>query len=649
MLDRLTWYARRLAVMEPAEIPHRVREQIRRRTARGEAGGYERVALAGARLDPLDVFEPLVTAPLDPALEADLRAAAERFQAGRFMFLGRAWPGSVLDPTGAVRADVFLLDPVTGRHWPGAGTYCFDVDFRFTNGLGDVKYAWEPNRLQFLLGPAIVARRSGDAGLARDVVATLHAWMAANPPREGVNWNSGIELGLRLVSVAVVASVLHPFLSVRDRSAIRRLVASHGRWIQLFPSLHSSANNHLVAEALGLVAAARLCPDLAEAEMWLREGRHHLEDRALALFHADGVAAEQSPAYAAFTLEMLATGFLLAGSPSVEVADRLAAAVRALGAFLDHAGAAPRIGDDDEGRVFALLGAAEPRYAASVIAAVAGLLGRPDLAPTRRDGHPRDLVFAAPSSGPDRPSGVETFGEGGYTVRRGPIAGRDVHLVFDHGPIGFGAIAAHGHADALAVWLSVEGVPVLVDAGTYLYHGEGENRRRFRVTKVHNTLVAGDVSQTEPSGAFNWMPNRARARLERRSPADRLDVTASHDGYAKSRGFVHRRSLVEELSGTVTVLDEVVGETAADLELHFLVGAGIAVRVDGGGVVLEGAFGRLRLVPPEGAVVDLQGPDAASGRGLVSPRFGVLEETVSIVFRLDPSRTIHRTLVDFSD
>ena len=35
--------------------------------------------------------------------------------------------------------------------------------------------------------------------------------------------------------------------------------------------------------------------------------------------------------------------------------------------------------------------------------------------------------------------------------RAGPL----VHLVFDHGPLGHAPLAAHGHADALAVWLAI--------------------------------------------------------------------------------------------------------------------------------------------------------------------------------------------------
>ena len=42
----------------------------------------------------------------------------------------------------------------------------------------------------------------------------------------------------------------------------------------------------------------------------------------------------------------------------------------------------------------------------------------------------------------------------------------------DHGPHGYLSIAAHAHADALAIEFRVGGVDVLADPGTYCYGAE---------------------------------------------------------------------------------------------------------------------------------------------------------------------------------
>ena len=86
--------------------------------------------------------------------------------------------------------------------------------------------------------------------------------MAANPPFRGVNWSSGIELALRLVTVMIVVSAAGNSLGAEERRNIRSLVAAHAYWLGRYSSLYSSANNHRVAEGLGLLVAGLLIPDL---------------------------------------------------------------------------------------------------------------------------------------------------------------------------------------------------------------------------------------------------------------------------------------------------------------------------------------------------------------------------------------------------
>ena len=77
---------------------------------------------------------------------------------------------------------------------------------------------------------------------------------------------------------------------------------------------------------------------------------------------------------------------------------------------------------------------------------------------------------------PNRGLQVKSFPQGGYWVM--VYAGNtldEVRVVADAGP-GYLSLAAHGHADALALVLSLGGRPVLIDPGTYAYH----TQRRWR-------------------------------------------------------------------------------------------------------------------------------------------------------------------------
>ena len=79
------------------------------------------------------------------------------------------------------------------------------------------------------------------------------------------------------------------------------------------------------------------------------------------------------------------------------------------------------------------------------------------------DGFPR-LPARRGGIAVSRPTkGIRIFADGGYTAFRGRMVGHDVSLTFDHGPLGYLAIAAHGHADALSLTMSIDGRPVLVD------------------------------------------------------------------------------------------------------------------------------------------------------------------------------------------
>ena len=530
-------------------------------------------------------------------------------------------------------------DVVTGRSWPTGEAGFLDVDLRATghdpNGpnRGDVKFIWEPARLQ-VLHPLAAAAAAGDEESARLALAVLSDFMRANPPHRGVHWCSGIELALRLVAVTLLRSGLERHeLSSADAGLIRAFVAAHASQIAAFPSLHSSANNHRIAEGLGLFLAGTLVPDIDAS--WEREGRRILETEALLQILPDGAGAEQSPSYQAFSCEMIAFAALVAGCQgrpfAAPVLDRLAASAVFLRALMDETGRVPAIGDDDESRVIAQPPDDEPRYVASVVAAVAGLTGRPDLLPPARDPRLRDAIFSTPAG--DRPVADEVllFRDGGYTVARDTVAGRRLHLVFDHGPLGYLSLAAHGHADALSLWMSLDGIPVLIDPGTFLYNAGGAMRLALRESPSHNTLCLAGASQSRSSSAFTWT-NRAEATLEEwRSDADGWWVSALHDGYRRRYG-VHQRRRLGRHGDTLTVTDRLVGSRREhDVEIGFLIGAGLDLDVEADTVfVMQGADRLCRFRAPDGFAVEVR---RGAGQGAVrARRFGELVDAQRIVF-----------------
>ncbi|HZP07719.1 alginate lyase family protein [Methyloceanibacter sp.] len=631
-LDRATWYYRRLRAMDGAEVAHRLGEAVKRRVSRLERAGWA----AFDRGDgPLPALTPLdgALAAMPPGLLAALRDAARSATSEGMSLLGQTWRGA----RGTAR---FHLDPPTGGYWPREA-YCFDIDYRTERRLGDVKYVWELNRLQYLQPAAAVAAHDGNEALAGFCLSEIETWIEANPPFLGVNWASGIELALRVVSILVVLGFIGPERVPQAlRRKIRSCLAAHAYWLARYPSRHSSANNHLVAEAGALFLLGTLWPELGifgEAEA----ARALLTQQVEHQFHADGVGAEQSPTYAAFTLEWyllcLAVGER-SGRPFAEsVGERLAAAGTFLRAITDEGGHLPRIGDDDEGRVLATAPWPDANYASSVLGALAAFRNKPELAPPVVRPALRDLYFGPAAPGVGR-EGALHFSQGGYSVFRRTIAGRRTLMAMDHGPLGHLSIAAHGHADALAVWLHIDDQPVLVDAGTYLYHSGREWRDRLRGTALHNTLTLDERDQSRVAGPFNW-GQRAKCNLIAwKGDGEETYVRAGHDGYLASHGLMHERHLVAHGRGFTlhdilrAASSEAETEPCPFVEISFLIHPDLDVRTDGANaIVLRGEEPLLRIVGGELGLEMFKG-STNPARGWYSDHFGSIRPAPQLVF-----------------
>jgi len=623
---KLRWYAARLAAMNPAEISHRFGELAKKRAWRRDDRGWNTYSNVGdGRVLDIPELRNRIASGWPAA-----RAGLSVFREGRLCGLGREVPATL-------GAAVWFTDPVRGVRWPGAEKYCFDIDVRSTGEtIGDVKFVWEINRLQFLHPLACAIATGTDEAAIAQTLDMLADWRAANPPYRGVNWISGIELAMRLVSLTLVtAAIPQDRMSAGSRKLIRQLTAAHGFWLQRYPSRHSSANNHLVAEGLGLFLAAHLAPDLPQARHWESEGRSILEAEAALQILPDGVGAEQSPTYQAFTMEMLAFAALIGELSHMPLAsavyERLRAGASFLRTLMDESGGVPQIGDDDEGRVIAAPPDREPRYVASVTAAVAGLLRDDGLLPPSRQVHWRDALFNVPARTARPASGLSQFMEGGYSVGREEVNGRRCVLTFDHGPLGYLSLAAHGHADALAVWLSIDGQPVIVDAGTFLYHSGRSMRAQLRASNAHNTLTVQGVSQSLPSAAFSWS-TKAATRLDETRPGRWWSLTGSHSGYERRFGLRHVRSVTRTPTG-FAISDQLEGARKQfDVEIGFLVHPAIAVvRENDRFVLLSNDTAIAEVVTPVSLFARIVRDDRETGMGLHSPRFGELVVAPCIV------------------
>ena len=535
------------------------------RTADGVGG--RRSAWARAAPSPTDAEWILARWPAECR---QLVERADRAIDGRFDLLG-------YHDLSFGRPIDWHLDPLTGRraplsHWSRIAH--LDAD-----RVGDHKVIWELNRHQHFVTFAQAYCLTANPRYARALAEQLAAWLDANPPKLGINWVSSLEVAFRAINwlwalhLTESAAAITPAL----RARAERALFLHARHLEVYLSTYYSPNTHLTGEALGLAYLGAALEDGAPTRRWRRLGLRILVDELARQVRPDGTYFEQATWYHRYTTDFYSHAALLSHRLGLGAAAELAAALDRLGAHLAHLtrpdGSTPLIGDDDGGRLLPLDWPAPDDFRSSV-ALVAAIRGHADLkcvAGSAPASLPwllgRDAIEAYDRLVPVAPAAASIgFPDGGLYVMRGDWSRNASSLVVDGGP--HGALSGgHAHADALAVDLTVCGVPFLVDPGTFTY--SGVERDAFRATAAHGTLTLDGRSSSEPAGQFRWS-TFAPAAVRRwiRTPAvDCFD--GYHDGYLRLPvGARHERRILFVRPALWLMLDRVVSAGPHDASLR---------------------------------------------------------------------------------
>ncbi|MBN8506281.1 MAG: alginate lyase family protein, partial [Burkholderiales bacterium] len=502
------------------------------------------------------------------------RAEARELHAGRVRLFERERFDVGAEPD-------WLRCPLTGVRAPSAPARRIAITDRAQ--VGDIKYLWELNRHLHWVTLAQAWALDGDAAHLDLLRRQLAGWLQQNPPGQGPHYTSSLEAAIRLVNWAVVWQLLggleSPAWTGHEalRAAWLEAIYRHARQVQRAYSRHSSANNHLIGELCGVYVAARCWPFWPVLVRAGDAARAELIEQIERQVHPDGVPAEQAFEYAGFIFDFLWLAERCAQANGEPMPADYAARLQAMADFARALGGAsgcmPQVGDADGAEALRLdprpgrepLAALLEKQAALVGAAVpAWLAPRDDLAWL---GLTRPQV-QAPVAGPGGAGARMDFDAGGYAL----FEGGALQGGMDFGPLGYLGIAAHGHADALQVWLQVGGEPLLIDPGTYAYWADKAWRDYFRGTSAHNTLQVQGRDQSDSGGRFMWT-RHARARLlsRERSGPGRLRLRAEHDGYGP-QGHHQRELQVDAEAGTLQVSDQLSQAHEAALHWHLAPG-----------------------------------------------------------------------------
>jgi hypothetical protein len=578
--------------MSPRELAVRLRDEALKvswRRLKGKpVSGLDALSptFAEIGIDPCDLGGE---SSFEPAL-----AFGERLLAGRLPLFG----GETQLPR---RERDWFVDPDSARLAP-MSDYAFDIDSRDPQVVGNHKFLLEPSRLQHTTALAaawFATRRESFAELA---AGQVQAWCEANPFLSGVHWTSGIEVGLRLVAFAWTRRLLKGWPQAADHFEKSRLfrdqVYRHQQYLASLTSHGSSANNHLIAELVGLYVGAGAFPWFAESSSWQKRAARGLQKEARRQIFADGLGREQASEYHGFVLELLMVAAVedMAGGrpPAAALLDSVARLADAWAAILDTSLRAPRQGDSDDAYGLLIDPPSRLRRPISLLAAAQTIVGEAPWWPDAAGDLRSDLIAAlrrrvpgASEARAGRPAHRPSlFDDAGLVLLR-DIEPRfdEIWCRCDSGPHGYLSIAGHAHADALSIELRHGGVDILADPGTYCYLADREARRYFRSTIAHNTLEIGGRDQARSGGPFLWLSAPKSTHIE----VDGLDGgrfarwSAQHDGYVKQPGrAIHRRSVVlDREARSLSIEDRLEGPERLPVRLAFHLGPAIGANLKG--------------------------------------------------------------------
>jgi heparinase II/III-like protein len=653
-MQPLSWYFNRLRSMSPSEVAWRIQSATRDALDRYRipAGRYPTPAdaiAAGKRADDPPAFrvsDVTVGEWTSSSRQEEkewcrrLRAEADRVVNHELTFFDRE--------------GVHLGNPIRWNYEVKAakGTplaFAPSLDYRDYRVVGDCKLVWEPNRHHQLVVLGRAYRASGDRRYADAVVEQLESWLDQCPFGFGMNWRSPLELGIRLINWVWALDLIRESGAVAGAFEERVI---HSVYLHIWEitrklSRGSSGNNHLTGELAGVYLAATYFSQLANREEWRRMAARRLEQQIQELAAPDGGWREHAVGYQLFVLHFFLACGLGARAVGEDFSTNYWTRVERMLEFvadLLEGGPLPAFGDADDGYVLSLGG--QGADAPGLLSTGAVLFGNGHL--KQQSGGFREMArWFLPSTAADRYQALAVDASarlpsrafkdcGYYLLQSGHAHAPDrISVFFDCAELGFGAIAAHGHADALSFTLRAFGRDVLVDPGTYDYFTYPEWRTHFRSTRAHNTVTIDGKDQSEMLGPFLWGA-RANSRLVAWEPsASGGKIVGEHDGYSRLPSPVlHRRTLeLDGDAGTLIVRDELRGSGEHDVALVFQAAEDVECRWHADRVVFELPEGIVTLrADPALTVTVVRGAEEPIG-GWTSRRYHVKRPSSALVAR----------------
>ena len=437
-----------------------------------------------------------------------------------------------------------------------------DIDIR-SGEYGNAKMVWEINRLQFLLPLAVKYRLTNDNVDLQRWMSLMKSWVSENPYLNGINWYSNIEINIRLIVWYFCWQILWVDDRLKKNDEFIRFtkeiwlptIYDHCVFSNNNPSKYSSANNHLIAEYSGLFVAS-VCWPFKEAGEWRLYAKNGLEKEIINQHSENGINREEASEYIQFITDFFLIPFAIAEKHLINFSETYKTYLHNICQYivnlLDVKGGFAKYGDEDDGKVLVVSNNPHFNNFLSILISGAILLEEKQFKKINNEfdfknwllwGDKGKKIYDNLENSKNELKSYFYTDVGHFIFKKTYAAdfNKEIYLHFDASPLGFLSLAAHGHSDALSVILTLDGNPILVDAGTYTYHTEKNWRKYFVSTIAHNTISIDRINQAEYIGPTMWLKHYDVEILNAVQQPDVEIAIAKHSGYNRINCSHERR------------------------------------------------------------------------------------------------------------
>jgi hypothetical protein len=314
----------------------------------------------------------------------------------------------------------------------------------------DIKVPWELSRFQqiFVLGKAY--QETKDRSYLDAFVSQVESWIKQNKFLIGANWVCPMDVAVRAINfiwgfhffkdAPIEKTFWNTFLSS---------LYQHAYYLEHNWEESDKPNNHYISDLVGhlyLTAFFKNVPGFKrKRKKTLVKIIGEFERQVL----PDGTCYEGSTSYHKLTAELFLHAYLICDIEQLSLPKTFKPKLDRMFLFLDactiNEKEIVQVGDNDSGKIVTGLRLSEAEKILNTIS------------------HYKDF-------------GLTIIQQNGF------------HITFRHPTYSSQQPTGHFHSDALGVTLAYNGIPILVDPGTYLYTANTTWRNLFRSSSFHNTI-----------------------------------------------------------------------------------------------------------------------------------------------------------------